>query len=114
MKGMAALLTVRDVANEFGVSVRTVLGFIRRGELRSIHGLGRGLGYRIKREWVDEFLRARETASQGAQPPGGGPSSVSDRPTGDRKASARPEAVTPFASVRAARVGLGLHAVRNK
>jgi excisionase family DNA binding protein len=57
---VAALLTVPEVAAELRVSVRTVLGYIASGDLRALHGVGRGRGYRIRREWVDAFLHSRE------------------------------------------------------
>lgn len=66
------LLTVAEVAAELQVTKKTVLSFIAAGELRAIQGLGRGLGYRIRREWLDAFLHAREKAVgvAPADPPG--------------------------------------------
>lgn len=92
------LLTVPEVAAELRVSVRTVLGYIASGELRAIHGIGRGRGYRIRREWVDAFLRAHEKTAF---------------PTPHEQASAsaakRPISKSAtFGSAREARVALGL------
>jgi excisionase family DNA binding protein len=102
MGGVATLLTLRDVASDLGVSVKTVLGYVRRGELRALRGLGRGLGYRIKREWVEEFLRGREVRI--ATPIILGP--APEQKSSPRKP--RRECPATFTSVRDARAHLGL------
>jgi excisionase family DNA binding protein len=95
------LLTVRDVARDLGVSVKTVAGYIDRGELRAIQGIGRGLGYRIRREWLEDFLRDREVRATG-------PADVTHRLPGGRERRPRTERPEAFTSVRDARARLGL------
>ena len=97
---MAALLTVPEVAAELRVSVRTVLGYIVSGDLRALHGVGRGRGYRIRQEWVEAFLRSREKFV-------GSPSGPTlELPKGPAKAGRRP--TESFTSAREARIALGL------
>ena len=94
---MGPLLTLQEVAAELKVSVRGVLGFISRGELRAIEGLGRGRGFRVRREWLEAFLRAREVAvpSPAATP-------------GIRLPPPARAPQAPFRSVQDARAALGL------
>ena len=59
-------LTPSEIAKLLRVSQDTVLGWIRRAELRAVN-VGRGTTrarYRVSRESLDEFLRDREV-----QPP---------------------------------------------
>jgi excisionase family DNA binding protein len=100
LKGVAALLTVPEVAAELRVSVRTVLGFIASGDLRALHGVGRGRGYRVRREWVDAFLRSREKNV----PSPSGP--AHELPRGPAKAARHP--TESFTSTRDARIAVGL------
>jgi len=98
---VAGLLTIREVAAELKVGMRTVVAYIKSGDLRAMRGLGRGLGYRIKREWLDAFLRVQEVRA----------GAVDEAPTptvprGSR--DARPPATPAFRSVRDARAALGL------
>lgn len=97
---MNALLTVPEVAAELRVSVRTVLGYIASGDLRALQGVGRGRGYRVRREWVDAFLRSREKIVTSPS----GPSHA--LPRGPAKAGRHP--TEAFTSTRDARVALGL------
>ena len=98
---VAALLTLPDVANELGVSVKTVLGFIRRGDLKALQGIGRGLGYRTRREWVDEFLRGRQVAPAT-------PYASSSAPARRARRAEKQQPSATFTSVRDARAQLGL------
>ncbi|MFI5300792.1 MAG: helix-turn-helix domain-containing protein [Polyangiales bacterium] len=102
---VADLLTLEDVAHELRVTTKTVEGYILAGALRAVHGVGRGAGYRIKREWLDEFMASREV--------------VVRRPEGRGSAAARrshaatgPRAV--FRSVAEARRALGLDRGRGR
>ena len=68
-------LTVQDVADELRVSRDTIerlvaSGQLKAAELRTLAGLGRRRRYRIRREWVEEFL----VGSIPPQPPETGPS----------------------------------------
>jgi excisionase family DNA binding protein len=50
-------LSVREVAERWGVSRKTVLGLIKSGEL---HAYRFGLrAYRVKEEWLEEFCKRR-------------------------------------------------------
>jgi excisionase family DNA binding protein len=100
-KGRVELLTIQDIARNLGVSTRTVVGYIRRGELRALEGVGRGHGYRVRREWVDAFLHSRELDVPA-------PTTPSPRGTVPRERREAPTRPTTFTSVRDARAGLGL------
>lgn len=53
-------LTVREVCEETGSHKDTVLGWLRRGELRgSKRGPGRNAHWRVRPEHLDAFFRAR-------------------------------------------------------
>jgi excisionase family DNA binding protein len=92
------LLTVPEVAAELRVSVRTVLAFIASGELRAVQGIGRGRGYRIRREWVDAFLRSHEKRALS------GPDEQASARAPKRAISKTPT----FTSAREARLAFGL------
>jgi excisionase family DNA binding protein len=94
------LLTVAEVASELRISVRTVLGYIAAGELRAVGGIGRGRGYRVRREWLDAFVRSREVA----------PAMVArgDNKPGRAERAARDSRKATFTTAREARVALGL------
>jgi len=55
---VSALLTVAAVAAELGVRPRWVTERIAAGELRAVRAIGRG--YRVRRDWLDAFIAARE------------------------------------------------------
>lgn len=59
-------LTIEEAATELRASADTVLALIKTGQLRAAEirtGRGRGLRtmYRIRREWIDEFLSQQAT-----------------------------------------------------
>jgi excisionase family DNA binding protein len=55
--GGIELLTVRECAHALGCSVDYVRARIALGELRALRAVGRG--YRVRREWLDDFLNRR-------------------------------------------------------
>ena len=64
------MFTVQDIQRRYGVTVHTVLGWIRSGELRAVN-VGRRLGakkprWRVSQEALDAFEQLRTPAS--AQP----------------------------------------------
>ena len=80
--------------------MRTALGYIVSGDLRALHGVGGNRGYRMRREWVEAFLRSREKFV-------GSPSCPTlELPKGPAKAGRRP--TESFTSAREARIALGL------
>lgn len=82
------------------MSVRTVLGYIDSGDLRALHGVGRGRGYRVRREWVEAFLRSREKIVASPSAPAHEPAR--------RLAKAPRRASESFGSIREARAALDL------
>jgi hypothetical protein len=66
------LLTPAAVAAELNVSLAAVYNLIRSGDLQSVNLASAGKGgskglYRIRREWVDDFLN-RRLVSEAARP----------------------------------------------
>ncbi len=63
-------LTVSDVAVELRVSGDTIYSLIHRGVLKGVNlapGAKRGL-FRIKREWLDEFIHNQQTMPAPVKP----------------------------------------------
>lgn len=94
---MGVLLTIGQVACELGVSGPWVHARIRAGELRALGGIGRG--FRVRREWLDAFLGAREVSPRASLERAGVTARVpSPRPRG------RAESFASAAHARAALV----------
>jgi excisionase family DNA binding protein len=92
---VSALLTVAALAAELGVRPRWVTERIAAGELRAVRSVGRG--YRVRRDWLDAFLAAREV--QPAAPAAPAPLVLRVEP-GRRT---MPATGAPFRSLRDAR-----------
>lgn len=66
---MSSTLSVRDLCERYGVTVHTVLGWIRSGELRAVN-VGRRLGAKKPRWRITvEALEAFEQARTATPPP---------------------------------------------
>lgn len=56
------MLTIEETRQRLAVSRHTVLSLIEKGELRAIKV---GQQWRIKPEWIDEYIAEAERASHG-------------------------------------------------
>lgn len=61
---MDTYMSTQEVADRLGVSVFTIRRYIRSGKLRAVKLEG---GYRVSREDIAEFLKAREIGLQPGQ-----------------------------------------------
>lgn len=62
-----ALYRYREVADMFGVTIRTIQWYVEIGYLDAV---GSGIGVRVVAKSVDEWLRWREPAPEGFKPKG--------------------------------------------
>lgn len=53
--GLSDVLHVADVAKFLGLHEKTVYSYVREGKIRAIRC---GRSYRIRREWVEEYIRS--------------------------------------------------------
>ncbi|MFN2251222.1 MAG: helix-turn-helix domain-containing protein [Anaerolineae bacterium] len=61
---MDTYMSTQEVADRLGVSVFTIRRYIRSGKLRAVRLEG---GYRVSRDDIAEFLKAREIGHQPGQ-----------------------------------------------
>jgi excisionase family DNA binding protein len=62
--GTLSMLTPQQVAGELGISVGAVYNLIHAGTLPAVDLATKGRGcYRVKRQWLDEFLDRRRVPS---------------------------------------------------
>lgn len=57
---MAKYLTIKEIADECGLSPKTILRFVERGELQAVR---LGHLYKVKREVWEKFQSDRETVA---------------------------------------------------
>lgn len=57
------VLHVTDVAKFLGLHEKTVYTYVREGKIRAIRC---GRSYRIRREWVEEYVRSASPNGSGA------------------------------------------------